>query len=265
MMEQALTLLLIVFAGAFVMMAALWVVQLVIKNAGVVDAGWAAGLGASAVFYALAADGDPTRRLLIALVGGIWGLRLTLHLLFDRIIGEEEEGRYQQLREDWGKNANRNLFIFFEFQALLVVVLSAPFLLASLDETPGLTWLDYAGIALWVTGMLGVSIADRQLQRFKRRPGTKGKVCKEGLWRYSRHPNYFFEWIVWCSWGLIALGAPYGWIGLTAPALILFFILKVTGIPPTEKRALKSRGEAYREYQRTTSPFVPWPPKESAG
>lgn len=263
-MPEPLLLMLIAGAGAVIEMTVLWLIQRKTNNAGVVDVGWAAGLGAAAVLYAFIGEGDLTRRILIGVIGGFWGLRLALHLAFDRVIGHPEEGRYQQLREDWGDKTQRNLFIFFQAQALLVMILSLPFALIASDETPAFTILDIVGALMFLVGIGGVWLADYQLSRFKKDPSNKGKVCQEGLWRYSRHPNYFFEWIIWLSWGVIALGAPWGWIGLSAPALILFFILKVTGIPPTEKRALKSRGEAYREYQRTTSPFIPLPPKKKA-
>lgn len=259
-MPEPLLLMLIAGALAVVEMTLLWMIQLKTRNAGVVDVGWAAGIGAAAILFAFIADGYMARRILIGAIGGFWGARLALHLLVDRVIGEPEEGRYQQLREDWGDKADRNLFLFFQAQAILVMILSLPFAMIASDSTRGLHWPDYIGAAMFLIGIGGVSLADYQLSRFKQDPANKGKVCKNGLWRYSRHPNYFFEWIIWLSWGVIALGAPWGWIALSAPALILFFILKVTGIPPTEKQSLKSRGEAYREYQRTTSPFIPWPP-----
>ena len=252
-------------AGAVLIMFVLWLIQLRTRNAGVVDAGWAGSLGAAAIFAAATGAGDPERRWLIGVMGGLWGLRLAAHLLKDRIIGEPEEGRYQKLREDWKDNANRNLLIFFEMQALLVVVLSAPFILASAPGPTGLAAAAIGGAALFLIGLVGESIADRQLHRFKRDPANKGRVCNVGLWRYSRHPNYFFEWLIWCAFALVALPSPWGWTALSAPALMLFFILKVTGIPPTEARALLSRGDAYREYQRTTSVFVPWFPKRQRG
>lgn len=248
-------------AGAALGMFVLWLVQMRTRNAGVVDVGWAAGLGLAAIFAALTGAGEPERRILIGAMGGLWGLRLAAHLLHDRVIGEPEEGRYQKLREDWGRNANRNLLLFFECQALLVAGLAAPFILASGPGAPALSALDIAGAALFLVGIGGEAIADRQLHRFKREPSNKGKVCKVGLWRYSRHPNYFFEWLIWCSFAVVAVSGQWGWAALAAPAVMLFFILKVTGVPPTEARALRSRGDAYREYQRTTSVFVPWPPK----
>ena len=255
-------LLLWVGIGAITLMAALFVAHRTIGNAGIVDVGWAFGLGLAAIVYAVFADGEPMRRVEVGVLGGVWGMRLAWHLLTDRVIGAEEDGRYQELREQWGTSFARNVFWFFQAQGVLVVILSVPFLIAAQADSAWPSIFDVAAAALWVTGVVGESIADMQLKRFKRRPDTKGKTCRVGLWRYSRHPNYFFEWLIWVGFGVLALGAGgIGWVGLGAPALMLFLILKVTGIPPTEARALKSRGEDYRKYQRETSAFVPWFPK----
>ncbi len=227
------------------------------------DVGWAFGIGASALVYAALADGEGLRRVEVAVLGGFWGMRLAWHLLTDRVIGAEEDGRYQELRAQWGPRFSRNLFWFFQAQGVLVVLLSVPFLLAASDGAPWPGVLDVAAAAIWLTGIVGEAIADEQLKRFKRRGDSKGKTCREGLWRYSRHPNYFFEWLMWVAFGVLALGAPWGWVGLLAPALMLVLILKVTGIPPTEARAIKSRGDDYRRYQDETSAFVPWFPKRA--
>lgn len=244
-----------------VLMAVLWVVHRRIRDAGVVDVGWAFSLGASAVYASIIGDGDPVRRAIIGAMGGVWGLRLAWHLLVDRVIPPGEDGRYEALREKWGGAFTRRMFWFFQAQALTVGLLCAPFVIASSGVGGPVGWLDWLGLGVWLTGLVGETIADRQLARFKRRPDSRGKTCREGLWRYSRHPNYFFEWLMWLSYGVVALSVEGGWIALFAPAVILFLVLKVTGIPPTEARALQSRGEDYREYQRTTSAFVPWFPK----
>jgi len=119
-------------------------------------------------------------------------------------------------------------------------------------------WCDLLGFLLWVIAICGESLADRQLDAFKANPANRGKVCESGLWYYSRHPNYFFEWLIWVAFFLFALPAPWGWATIVAPALMLFFLLRVTGIPYTEQQSLRSRGAAYRQYQRSTSAFVPW-------
>ena len=148
--------------------------------------------------------------------------------------------------------------VFFELQAVLVVIFSLPFLFASFNVAPELRLIELAGLALSTVALLGEALADLQMQTFKRDPASRGKVCQVGLWRYSRHPNYFFESLVWWGFFLVALGSPWGWITIACPLLMLYFLFKVTGIPLTEEYALKSKGDAYREYQRTTSAFVPW-------
>jgi len=246
------------------MMLVLWVIHLLIRNAAIVDVGWAAGLAILAGFYAYAGPGYSARKYAIATMAGLWGLRLAIYLLFARVIGHPEEGRYVQLRAEWKTNLALRFLFFFEFQALLDVVLSLPFLLVCLNTNAPLGWLEKAGGAIWLAGMAGEALADAQLDRFKKNPANKGKTCRAGLWNYSRHPNYFFEWVIWMGYAVFALGSPWGWLGLLSPALILYFLLGLTGIPATEAQALRSRGEEYREYQRTTSAFVPWFKKAAA-
>jgi steroid 5-alpha reductase family enzyme len=145
----------------------------------------------------------------------------------------------------------------------VALVLSAPILLTVFNRTEGIEPIAWAGAALWVFAAGLESVADAQLGRFRCDPANKGKTMREGLWRYSRHPNYFFQWLTWVAYALVALSAPYGWIGFVAPALILYLVLFVTGIPPAEEQALRSRGDDYRRYQRETSPFVPWFPRSA--
>ncbi|MFG0259372.1 MAG: DUF1295 domain-containing protein [Phycisphaerales bacterium JB041] len=249
-------------AGAGAVMIVLWLIQLRTRDAGVVDVGWAACLGASAVVAGLTGDGDPVRRALIAAIGGLWGLRLAWHLLTDRVLKGPEDGRYEMMRELFGARVQPVFLVFFLGQALLVVILCVPFLLAAGDPRPAPGLLDILALAVWITGIVGESVADHQLRAFKRDPDSTGKVCTRGLWRYSRHPNYFFEWCMWVAYAIMATAAPLGVLAWISPALILLFVLKLTGIPPTEARALRSRGDAYRRYQRTTNAFFPWFPRQ---
>ena len=250
-------------SGSGLVMLALWLVQLRTKDAGVVDVGWAACLGAAAAFCALTGEGDVLRRGIIGGMGAVWGFRLAVHLLLDRVLRGPEDGRYQMMRDKFGPRVNPVFLFFFLAQAVLVVMLSAPFVVAARDTRPGPSAFDLLGAMVWVAGLIGETVADRQLARFKRDGANRGRVCDVGLWRYSRHPNYFFEWLMWIGYAVVASSAAGAWLAWTAPALILLFVLKLTGIPPTEARAVKSRGEAYREYQRTTSAFVPWFPRPS--
>jgi len=246
-----------------VMMLILWAIHLAIKNAAIVDFGWAMGLALLALWYAWAGPGYHARKWAIASMAGFWGLRLGLYLLFARVIGREEEGRYVQLRKEWKTQLPLRFLFFFEFQALLDVVLSLPFLLACLNLCAPLGILEKVGAGIWLIAIAGEALADRQLDRFKRDPRNRGRTCQAGLWKYSRHPNYFFEWLIWIGYAVFAISSPWGWIGLLSPALILYFLLGVTGIPATEAQALRSRGEEYRAYQQTTSAFVPWFPKRA--
>ncbi len=259
-MSTVLILLLSGWLGAALLQAVLWMIQRRTGNAAIVDVGWCASLGLMGIGHALAGPGDAVTRAVVAALAGLWSLRLSWHLLHDRILGHPEEGRYVDLRRQWGDRFQVKLFGFYQAQALLAAVLSLPFALAVTRPQAG--WLDAVAVAVWLAGLAVESVADRQLHRFKQDPRNRGQVCQEGLWRYSRHPNYFGEWLMWVAFAIPALGAAGGWLGLLAPALMLLFILKITGIPPTEAQALRSRGEAYRRYQRTTSAFVPWPPRK---
>lgn len=238
-----------------------WLVYLVTDRADWIDVAWAFSLGALAVLFALLGPGDPDRRLLMGTVGGLWGLRLGLHLGF-RVAGHgREDGRYAQLRTDWGGNLRVKFLGFFLFQGVLNLLLCLPFLFAAFDPGRGIPWWAWAGAALTLLAIAGEGLADHQLQVFKADPGTRGQVCRRGLWGWSRHPNYFFEWMVWIGFTLAAQGTAWALLALAAPALILHFLTRVTGIPATEAQSLRTKGDAYRRYQAEVSAFFPWPPK----
>lgn len=245
-----------------VAMAALWALQVRIRDASHVDVAWAVLIACCAILYALLADGSGANRVLAALLASVWGFRLGSYLLFARVLGKEEDGRYKALRGKWGANANRNLFWFFQLQAVFVVFFSLPFALIALDPGSGLGALAWFGIAVWAIGNAGTIVADRQLARWRADPANKGKTARAGLWSWSRHPNYFFELVNWCGVAIVASAAPSGWIAWVVPAGLLFLLFRVTGIPATERQALRSRAD-YAEYQRTTSVFVPLPPERT--
>jgi len=261
-MNVVLTSALVAWLAVMVMMTVMWLIQRKTGNAGIVDVGWGIGQALLPVVYFVLLDGYLVRQVVITLMGLLAGGRLAWHL-WRRIVGQPEEGRYQALREKWGDRAAAKLFFFFQFQAFLLVIFSLPYLLVNLHQTPRLMALEFVAMGLWLVAFGGEALADAQLRRFKADPANRGKVCRAGLWRYSRHPNYFFQWLIWVALALFALAAPWGWLALICPALMLYFLLKVTGIPPTEAQALRSKGEAYREYQRTTRPLFPWFPRPS--
>lgn len=263
--------LLVVAGAASVLMVGLWLIQRRTRDAGVVDAGWALSLAASAVFAGFTGTGQIGPRVLIAAMGAIWGLRLGWHILSDRVFKGGEDGRYAMWREKLGPRVNRVFFLFFQAQAFFVAFLCVPFLLASGTDSRGplpggLGIVHICAAALFLLAKCGEAVADHQLKRFKASPMSKGKTCRSGLWRYSRHPNYFCEWLIWVSFALVATGpfadAGMRWLAWLAPAFMLLLILKVTGIPPTEARSIASRGDDYRRYQKETSAFFPWFPKQ---
>lgn len=240
-------------------MVLVWLWACKINNAGVVDIFWAYNFLVIAVILVGLANGDDTRKLLICGMMGIAGFRLGTHLMV-RVVShlDEEEGRYKQLRSQWAPGANAKFFWFFQAQAFSNVLLAVPFFFVVVNKTEALSIIEYIGVAIWLVGFAGEALADWQLNRFKSNPANKGKVCDKGLWNYSRHPNYFFEWVMWLSYFVFALASPYGYLGIISPAIILYLLLRVTGIPATEEQAVRSKGDLYRAYQKTTSVFVPW-------
>ncbi|AOY90697.1 hypothetical protein BKK79_01845 [Cupriavidus sp. USMAA2-4] len=242
----------LVFLGA-------WLWQLRTGNAGMVDPLWALSLGALAPLYAALAGGAPLSRLLVAIGGGLWGLRLGLHL-WRRNAGKPEDARYRKLREDWGDSVQPKLLGLFLLQGIISLALSVAFLFPCLrDHSPGAATV-LAFIVLWLIAVIGESVADSQLRRFASQPENRGEVCRVGLWQWSRHPNYFFECLHWVAYVPLALGTPWGWLTALAPVLMGALLWYVSGIPLLEAHLLATRS-GYADYMRTTSALVPWPPR----
>lgn len=279
-LPTSLTLILLGLAFVVAEMLVTFRVARRLRNFGIVDIVWSGGFTPLVLLYLLAtawpehsttAKGSDLREALISrlpltLMVTLWSLRLGLHLLIRvRAHHPVEDVRYAQLRKEWGAQTDQKMLGFFLLQGGLQVVLSTPWLISSLRPPTALTgWVGgclWLGLLLWAVGILGESLADRQLARFRADPARRGQVCQEGLWRYSRHPNYFCEWLVWLGYGVYALASPWGWIGLLAPALMYHFLVNVTGVPMTEVLSVKSKGEAYRRYQQTTNAFFPGPPR----
>ncbi len=242
-------------------MGLLWLWAAVHKNAGWVDVGWSLGIGVLTLYYAFTLEGYFPRLVMVTIVTCLWSFRLGFYLLLNRIIGRPEDGRYQTLRNRWRQSADVFFFLFFQAQGALVFLFSLPPLIAMTHPTQSLRFLDFLGLAIWFVSLAGESLADWQLASFRSCGENLGKTCRAGMWRYSRHPNYFFEWIQWWSYVVISIGAPYGWLTLIGPVLMMFFLFRVTGIPAIEAQAIASRGEDYRRYQRSTNAFFPWFPK----
>jgi steroid 5-alpha reductase family enzyme len=251
------------FAGWVItacIMTGIWFLQRATRDAGWVDAAWAGSIGLLALLSAFFMPDPGPRRCLVTAFAVFWGGRLALHIALRTARSKSEDSRYQKLREEWGDQAQRQLFIFYQIQALVAAVFAIPIMIAQKNPTAFPNIWDGLGIAVFMTALIGEIIADRQLAEFKKEPRNKGKTCRQGLWRYSRHPNYFFEWLHWWTYCFLAIGTWAGWITLIGPVLMLNFLIRVTGIPISEEQSLKSRPD-YAEYKRTTSAFIPWPPK----
>jgi steroid 5-alpha reductase family enzyme len=235
-----------------------------LDNYGFVDVAWAYAFTPLAWFFAFTGGGWSMRQLVIASLASSWSVRLGSHL-WRRASSHhpEEDSRYRQLRQDWAKNFGLMMWGFFLLQAISIVVLALPFLFPTHHTAPAFNGWEIAGTTICFLALCGEALADGQLAAFRQRPENQGRVCNVGLWHYSRHPNYFFEWCIWVGFGVFALGSPLGWIGLLSPAAIYYLLRCKTGVPMAEESSLKSKGDAFREYQRTTNTFFPGPPKTS--
>lgn len=231
-------------------------------NSGWIDVVWTFGLGLTGIAGALLpfGAGPMSRRCAVGGLALAWALRLGLHIA-RRTAGITEDPRYAKLKRDWGSAAPQQLARLLQMQALVSIPLGLGILLAAHSPAPALGWRDFAGVAVFAAGLVGGAIADAQLRAFAR--SGAGGVCDSGLWRWSRHPNYFFECLLWCSYPVIALatGYPWGWLALLAPACITLLLTRISGIPPLEEHMLAKHGEAYRAYQHRTRALIPLPPK----
>lgn len=237
-----------------------WLLQLRLRNAGLVDAIWAWTLGLLALVYAVSGTAPLPSRVALALMGGGWGLRLGTYLWL-RNFGRPEDWRYAQFRSRWGASADRNMFWFFQFQNVFTLLLSASaFLPTAYRSGVAPVWSYAAAGVIWLVAVLGEGIADRQLEAFRRSPEHAGKVCRQGLWRYSRHPNYFFECVHWLAYVPLCWGSATAWGTLLSPLVMAFLLLKLSGVPMLEA-GLRKRKPEYDEYVRTTSALIPWPPR----
>jgi len=250
-----------------VLMAGAWVIQQRTGNSGWVDTIWtfSVGLvGAASSLWPIENTAPNPRQWLVAALVAIWSLRLGIHVAV-RTAGISDDPRYAAFAKEWGLAAPRRMFVFLQNQALGSVPLVFAVFVAAHFPQPGLRWQDYLGAIILALGIAGEALADRQLKQFRETPGHQGQVCDAGLWHWSRHPNYFFEWLGWLAYPVIAISPHYawGWASLLAPAFMYGILVYVTGIPPLEAQMLRSRGERYREYQSRTSIFFPLPPRRN--
>jgi steroid 5-alpha reductase family enzyme len=244
-------------------MTGVWLLAKRWNNVSVIDPCWAACVGVAAVSLSLLGPGDPARRALMGGIGALYAFRLTWHLV-RRFRKEEEDPRYTEMVQGWqGPRQNLMVFGMFILQGVVAGALALPFALMAWDPSSALSPLVWLGLALAAVGVGVESVADRQLKTFKQLAQTRGQTCRVGLWRYSRHPNYFGDWLVWCGFALAATPSlwPLGLVAWFSPALMLHFFWNVTGIPATENHSRKTRGASYEAYIQETSAFFPWPPR----
>lgn len=243
------------------LLTVLWAVSLALRDTSIVDVFWGTGFVFVAwTAYALA-DASQDRALLLALLVTAWGLRLTAHLAH-RNLGKGEDYRYAEMRRRHGEAwPLRSLFVVFWLQGALIWVVSLPVQVAMADPTPaGLGLLDWIGTAVWAVGLTFEAVGDWQLSRFKADPANRGKVMDRGLWRYTRHPNYFGDFCVWWGIWLVALAAGGTWWTVVAPAVMSVLLIRVSGVALLE-RSLSRKREGYADYVARTSAFFPRPPR----
>ena len=247
-------------------MTVAWLVQQRTGKSGLVDSSWTFGVGAIATTGALFpfSAAPSARQILVAALAAVWSIRLGSHIVRrNRATGDDP--RYLHLIEAWGVAAPRRMFWFLQSQAAVGVVFALAIAVAAHNPVPGLRVQDFAGSLVGLIAVSGEALADHQLKRYRGDPRNAGTICNVGLWRWSRHPNYFFEWLYWCAFPLIAVDPsrhnPLGWFALTAPILMYWLLVHVSGIPPLEQHMVRTRRAAFRAYQQQTSKFFPFPPR----
>jgi steroid 5-alpha reductase family enzyme len=253
-------------AALSVLMAGAWLVQQRTGNSGWVDTIWTFSLGltgAAAALWPIAGLSPNPRQWLVAALVAAWSIRLGCHIAL-RTAGITDDPRYAAFAKEWGVDSPRKMFVFLQNQALGSIPLVFSIFVAARFPHDALRMQDYLGVLVLLIGIAGEALADSQLKTFRSDPANKGRVCDAGLWRWSRHPNYFFEWFGWLAYPVIALSPHYGWgwATLLAPVFMYWILVHVTGIPPLEAQMLRSRGERYRDYQSRTSAFFPLPPHD---
>lgn len=249
-----------------VIMAVCWLIVTYNQRAGLVDVAWSFCIALNVMIAAFWLDTAPLSvRIFIGCASSIWFLRLSWHLLRRYWHESEEDRRYANMRRAMGQFKHLGFLAFFMFQAGLAILFSYPML--SLLSTTVIKWSEWthwaliAAAIMMLLAFIGESTADQQLYRFKQKPEHHGKTMDQGLWKYSRHPNYFFEWLHWFAYPILGLAAGQYLLWIY-PLLMWAFLYYITGIPFSEQQALRHRGQNYRDYQQRTSMFIPWQPKE---
>jgi len=235
-------------------MTFVWLLYRITKNPSIVDVTWSLGLIVSGLIYLF---NQPINFRLLIIAGLLlaWGLRLAGYLWYTRIRFGHVDKRYQQLSDGWKMAKSAGFFLNFQLQGLLIFIISIVFLFAANGSINNLSIIDWLGVLLVIVGIFGETIADLQLKYFKQ--NHAGQVCKVGLWKFSRHPNYFFDWLVWCGFMCFAWQSQYWFFALISPLTLFIIFTKITG-PITERGSIKAKGQAYLSYQEQTNMFFPW-------
>jgi steroid 5-alpha reductase family enzyme len=253
-----------------VLMAGAWMVQQRTGNSGWVDTIWTFSLGlvgAGSALWPVAGAAPNARQWLVAALVAVWSIRLGLHIAA-RTAGITDDPRYAAFAREWGVDSPRKMFVFLQNQGFGSIPLVFAIFVAARFPQAALRPQDYLGVLILLIGIAGEALADAQLKKFRIDPANQGRVCDAGLWRWSRHPNYFFEWFGWLAYPVIAISIgdplfyPWGFATLLAPVFMYWILVYVTGIPPLEQQMLRSRGTRYRDYQSRTSMFFPLPPQK---
>lgn len=245
--------LLIVMMFIFLHTCLIWLWYRYLSNPSVVDVGWASGLTLSGIIY-LNHAGWTVRSIVLGLCLIIWGARLGGYLWYTRIRKKQIDKRYTALSENWKIAKPLGFFLNFQLQGALIFIISITWYFISLKSQQSLSLFDLFGLLIFIIAISLETLADSQLTHFKKE--FPGKVCNQKLWRHSRHPNYFFEWLIWCAFTLFALSAPYGWISILSPLTLYFLMTRITA-PMTEQGSIQSRGDEYIQYQKVTPMFFP--------
>lgn len=263
----------LVVAAAVALSALMAVAHLISDRTG--KSGWTdttwtfavGAVGAAGALAPLTTEAPLARRIAVALLVAVWSVRLGAHILARTLHGGDDP-RYAQMKQAWGARARSKMFWFLQVQAAVALPLVVSVFIAAHNPEPWPRPFDVAGILVLVAAIVGEAVADRQLRRFAADPANRGRVCDVGLWGVSRHPNYFFEWIGWVAYALIAIDLPpaypWGWAALIGPATMYWLLVHVSGIPPLEEHMMRSRPEAFRAYQSRVSAFWPAPPRRGA-
>jgi len=244
---------LMVICAIFFHMCLIWGWYIYQKNPSVVDVGWASGLILVSLVYLYNSAISP-RTMTLSCVLLLWGFRLGFYLWYTRIRHGIIDKRYVTLSENWKLAKPLGFFFNFQLQGLLILLISLPWYFVAKSNQQHMSSLDWAILFLAVIAIIGETCADHQLMRFKKHHA--GAVCNQGLWFYSRHPNYFFEWLTWCFFYMFALLTPLGWMGFISPLTLYVIMTRITG-PMTEAGSMKSKGPLYLAYQQSTPMFFP--------